>query len=216
VEKVYLQASKRDIVGKHVKSIRREGGLPAIIYGKELKEPMPITLDLRDTTKFMRHVTPSTVVTIKVNGKEFPTLVRDRQHEVLTGAFLHIDFMAISLSEKVRTLVNLQIDGEAPVVKLMDAIMITGVDQIEVEALPQDLPESILVDISGLESIGDGIYVKDLVLPQGVECLTEPEEMIVVATAQEMEAAEEEEAGEEGGEGGEPEVIEKGKKEEED
>jgi large subunit ribosomal protein L25 len=165
----------------------------------------------------MRSVTPSTIVTIKVNGKEFPTLVRDRQHHVLTGTYLHIDFMVISLKEKVRTLVNLEITGVAPAVKDMDAILITGIDQIEVEALPQDLPESISVDISGIKSIGDGLYVKDLIMPEGVECLSEPEEMIIVATAQviEEEEEEEEEELEEALEGEvEPEVIEKGKKEE--
>lgn len=217
MDKILLEAAKREIVGKHVKTIRRQGGLPAIIYGKELKQPIPITLDLRKTTKFMRDVTLSTVVTIKVDGEEYPTLVRDRQYEVLSGQFLHIDFMAISLKEKVRTLVNLTLEGEAPVIEAMDAILITGLDQIEVEALPQDLVDSITVDVTGIEVIGDGIYVKDLVMPEGVECLSDPEEMLVVATAQAMEEiVEEEELEEELDMDAEPEVIEKGKQEEDE
>ena len=213
MEKIILEAAKREIVGKHVKIIRREGGLPAIIYGKELDKPIPITLDLLETTKFMRSVTSSTVVTIKINKEEIPTLIRDRQYYVLTGKLQHVDFMAISLKEKVRTMVNLVVEGVAPAIEAMDAIIITGLDSIEVEALPQDLVDSISVDVSSLESIGDGLYVKDLVMPDGVECLSDPEEMIVVATAQAMEEIEEEEELDELDLDAEPEVIEKGKQE---
>lgn len=214
MDKILLEAAKREIVGKHVKTIRSQGNMPAIIYGKDLKQPIPITLGLRETTKFMRDITPSTVVTIKVDGKEYPTLVRDRQYEVLSGQFLHIDFMVISLKEKVRTLVNLSVEGLAPVIEAMDGVLITGLDQIEVEALPQDLVDSISVDVSSIEVIGDGIYVKDLVMPEGVECLSDPEEMLVVATAQAQEEVEElEEELEEMDLDAEPEVIEKGKQE---
>jgi large subunit ribosomal protein L25 len=127
-----------------------------------------------------------------------------------------MDFLAVSLKEKVRTLVNVFVEGVAPAIQAMGAVIVTGADQIEVEALPQELPESFVVDVSVLESIGDGIYVRDLVMPEGVECLSEPEEMLVVATAPVLEEEEEEEVEEEElDEDVEPEVIEKGKKEEE-
>ena len=218
MEKIVLQAANREIVGKKVKMLRREGKIPGIIYGKDLKKPLPITLDLRETTKFMRGVTPSTVVTIKVDGKDYTTLVRDRQRDVLLGNYIHIDFMAISLKDKVRTLVNLFLEGEAPAVEDWGATIILSLDQIEVETLPQDLPESIVVDISNMANIGDAIHVKDLAMPEGVECLSDPEELIVVASAPELEPEEEEEEEleEELLEGVEPEVIEKGKREEEE
>jgi large subunit ribosomal protein L25 len=99
--------------------------------------------------------------------------------------------------------------------KEFDAIVMTGADNIEVEALPSDLPDSITVDISGLTNIGDTILVRDLVLPKGVECLSEPDEMLVVIASQFVEEEEEEEVLEEDLDM-EPEVIEKGKEEEEE
>jgi large subunit ribosomal protein L25 len=143
--------------------------------------------------------------------------VRDRQRDVLTGIYLHVDFLAISLTEKVRTQVGIVLEGDAPAIKEFDAIIITGLDRLEVESLPGDLPERITVDISSIVGIGDGIYVKDLVVPDEVDILEDPEDMIVVATAptmveEEVEIEEEELEEVEV----EPEVIERGKREDEE
>lgn len=210
---IVINAEKREVLGKKVKQLRLEGKLPAVIYGKELEESIPISLDLRETTKILREVTPSTVVVIKVDGEEFSTLVRDRQRFTLREEYMHLDFLAISLKEKVRTLVNIFLEGEAPAVK-EGAILMTGADRIEIEALPMDLPESIVVDISSILAFGDGIYVRDLEMPKGVECLSDLDEMLVVATAPSVEAVEEEGEEEELDLDMEPEVIEKGKAEE--
>jgi large subunit ribosomal protein L25 len=123
--------------------------------------------------------------------------------------------MAVSLTEKITASVAVHLDGVAPAVKEFSAILVTGLTELEVECLATDLPERFTVDVSGLAEIGDGIYVKDVPVPANVEILSDPDEMIVVATAQAAEEVEEEEALE-GEEGEEPEVIEKGKKEEEE
>lgn len=218
MDKIILSATRRDITGKKVKVLRNEGKLPAIIYGKDV-DSLPILLNLHETTKLLRGASRSSVLTIDVEGEEFTALVRERQRDVLSGQYLHIDFLAISLTETVRTLVNIVLEGESPAVENFEAILISGLDRVEVESLPGDLPENIIVDISMIESIGDGVYVKDLVLSQGVEILENQEDMIVVATSPslvEEEEVVEEVLDEEFDEDGEPIVIEKGRVEEEE
>ncbi len=212
MEKVILQATHRTVTGKQVGVLRREGKLPAVMYGHKFP-PTPILLDLHTTTRTLMGITPSSIITIELDGKKHAVLVREKQRNVITGTLLHIDFQVVSLTEVIRTKVSIEITGTAPAIKDNNGILVTGVDQIEVESLPQDLPEKMVVDTSGLANIGDGIYVRDLVAPQKVTILSNPEEMIVIITGQMIEEeveVEEEVAGEE-----EPEVIERGKKEEE-
>lgn len=208
MDKIILEASRRDVIGKKVKVLRREGKLPAIIYGQNM-EPLPILLDLRTTTKILREVSAATILTIDVDGEEHTTLVRERQRGILTGLYEHIDFLAISMTETVRTQVNIFVEGTSPAEKEYGAIIMTGADSIEVEALPGDLPESLTVDVSVLTGVGDTITVADLVLPKGVDVLSDPTEMLAVVTMPAAALAEEDEAEEEVeyDEDGEPIVI---------
>jgi large subunit ribosomal protein L25 len=211
MEEVVLKASHRSVLGKQVKAIRREGKLPAVIYGHHI-DPIVIELDLRETSRNLMGLAPSTLVTVDVEGTQHRTLVREKQRNKLTGTLLHVDFLAVSMTEVLRSQVYLELVGVAPAIKDFDGVLVTGMDEVEVESLPQNLPERLLVDISGLKEIGDGIYVRDLVVPEGVEILEEPEAMIVLVTAQAVE--EEEEVPEEVEElAEEPEVLERGKKE---
>jgi large subunit ribosomal protein L25 len=213
MEEVVLKASHRTVLGKQVKAIRREGKLPAVIYGHNF-DPIVIELDLRDTSRNLMGLAPSTLVTVDVDGTQHRTLVREKQRNKLTGTLLHVDFLAVSMTEVLRSQVYLEVVGVSPAIKDFDGVLVTGMDEVEVECLPQNLPERILVDITGLKEIGDGIYVRDLEIPEGVEILDEPDTMVVLITAQ--AAAEEEEVAEEVEElAEEPEVLERGKKEEE-
>ena len=214
MDKIKIKAHHRGLTGKKVKVLRSEGKLPAIVYGKDV-EPLPILLDLREATRVLRDVSRSSLLTLEIDGKEYDALVRERQRNVISGEYLHIDFLAVSLTEKVRTLVNVVLEGEAPAINDFNAVLITGLDRVEVECLPSDLPEKIVVDVFSIESIGDGVYVKDLIFPPNVEILEDLEDMIVVATAPTLIVEEiEEEIEEEEGVEIEPEVIEKGKEEE--
>ncbi|NPV40296.1 MAG: 50S ribosomal protein L25 [Anaerolineae bacterium] len=213
MEKVILKAEKRELTGKQVKVLRREGKLPAVIYGKGI-ESTPIVLDRKETTTKLGKVSSSTILTIDLAGKEQPTLVREIQKDFIKNEIIHIDFLAVSLKEKLRTAVSINLTGESPALKEYDAMVVPGIEHIEVECLPQDLPESITVDLSTLKEIGDAIYVKDLPAIANVEFLTNPEDLVVVVSAVKEEAIVEEVV--EGAEGAaEPEVIEHGKKEEE-
>ncbi|HSG25240.1 MAG TPA: 50S ribosomal protein L25 [Anaerolineales bacterium] len=214
MDKIILKASRRDVIGKKVKVLRREGKLPAVIYGYNM-EPLPILLDLRETTKQLREVSRATVLTVDVSGDKHTVLVRERQRGVLSGLYEHIDFLAISMTETVRTEVNIFVEGSSPAEEEFGAIIMTGADSVEVEALPGDLPESLIVDVSSLTGIGDTITVADLVLPKGVTVLSDSSEMLAVVTlpAQAL-AEEEEEIEDEFDEDVEPEVI--GREEDED
>jgi large subunit ribosomal protein L25 len=214
MEEVVLKASHRSVLGKQVKAIRREGKLPAVIYGHHI-DPLAIELDLRETSRSLMGLAPSTLVTVDVDGTQHRTLVREKQRNKLTGTLLHVDFLAVSMTEVLRSQVYLEVVGVSPAIRDLSGVLVTGMDEVEVECLPQNLPERIMVDISGLSEIGDGIYVRDLEIPKGVEILDEPDTMVVLVTAQaaveEEEVPEEEEELEE-----EPEVVERGRKEEEE
>ena len=218
MEEIVLEAKKRTRIGKKVKALRREGGLPAIIYGGNVT-PIPITLDAHDARLVLSGVTSSHMIVIDVDGDRLNVLVRDRQREPIRGHLLHVDFLAVSLTETLRTNVMVELVGDSPAVKEYGFNLVSGLEALEVESLPQNLPERFVVDVSILREIGDAIYVRDLELPSDVEILTDPDEVLAIVTAPAAEEAEEEaeeeveelEYGEEG-----PEVIERGKAEEEE
>lgn len=216
MDNIQIKAERRDLVGKQVKIARREGKIPAIIYGQGM-EPLPISLDFRTTSRELHGQSQSRLIDVDVEGKKYTTLIRERQHDVIKGTLMHIDFMVVSLTEKVSSNVSIVLEGEAPAVKELNGILVSGLELIEVEALPQDLPERIVVDVSGLDEFGSAIHVRDIQLPPGVEILGNLDEMVCVVTTPAVE--EEEEVVEEIEElelEAEPEVIVKGKAEDEE
>lgn len=211
MEEIVIKATKRDVIGKHVKSLRREGKLPAVIYGRGV-EATPITIDLREATRSLVGLPTSALVNIELDGKRHMALVREKQRDFIRGTLKHIDFQAVSAREKIRVAVGITLEGEAPAVEMYNAVLVSSAEQVMVECLPQDLINEITVDISGLAQIGDAIYVRDLNIPATIELLTDPEEVVVVATApaaEEVEEVEEEEVAE----GEEPERVERRKRE---
>lgn len=209
MEKVVISATRRTVTGKKVGALRREGKLPGVIYGHHV-EPIAILMDSREATRTLATLTGSSLVTINVDGKEYATLVREKQHDYLKNALIHVDFLAVSLTEKIRADVTIDLTGVAPAVKDYNAIIVHNLSSLEVECLPQNLPQSFVVDLSSLAKIGDAVYVRDIPAPAKVEILTHADDIIVVATATKEEAEVEAVEG-----AAEPEVIERGKKEEE-
>jgi large subunit ribosomal protein L25 len=215
MEEIVINAKPRTVVGKQVKALRREGGLPAILYGTHIS-PIAVTLDAHEAGKILESITSSHLIVVEVDGDRHNALVKDKQRHPVQGNLLHIDFQVVSMTEKLRTNVMIELEGEAPAVLDYNGVVVSGLDTLEVESLPQDLPERVMVDISGLGEIGDAIYVRDLQLPEAVQVLSDPDEMIALVTAQVAEVEEEEEEEVEEVEAGEePEVIERGKREEE-
>jgi len=210
MDKINLKATKREVTGKQVNALRRQGKLPAIIYGRHIS-PLPILLDFHDASRILPGITSSQLITVDVDGSKHTVLVREKQRDPVRGKLIHVDFLAISMTEKLRANVLIGVEGEAPAVKNFGGVVVPVLEEVEVECLPKDLPEKIIVDLSRLEKIGDAIHVKDLTLPQGVEVLTDHDEMVVLVKSPEEEKVEAVAA-----EGAEPEVVEKGKKEEEE
>ena len=217
MDNIVLKATSRNVIGKKVKVLRREGLLPAVIYGRDV-ETIPISLDYHEASQILPGVTSSQFIVIDVEGETHTTLVRERQRDPVTWSLIHVDFQELSMTEKLRTAVSLVLTGEAPAISSYGGVLVTGQDSLMVECLPSDLPERIEVDLSALEEIGDAIYVGDIAAPNNVEILTDLEEMIALITAPAAveEVEEEEEIEELEAEAEEPEVIEKGKKEEEE
>jgi large subunit ribosomal protein L25 len=217
MEKVVLNASKRDVTGKQVKALRREGKLPAVIYGRHT-EPIKINLDAHSAALALGKLTSSSLVTINVDGAEYPALVREKQRDYIKNRLLHVDFLAVSMTEKLRTNVSVHFFGASPAVKDFNAVLVKNLEQLEVECLPTDLPESIDVDITALARPGDGIRVREVKVPDTIRILNDPDTMVAVATFAKVE---EEVAAVPGAEGvtpaaAEPELaVERGKKEEE-
>jgi large subunit ribosomal protein L25 len=213
MDEVVIKANHRQVVGKKVKVLRRDGILPAVVYGQKI-ESIPISLDMREASRILERISPSALVVVDVDGEQHYTLVRDKQRNPIRGSILHVDFQAVSLDETVRADLNIKIVGEAPAVETYLGIVVPSLEQLSIECLPKDLPDNIEVDISGLNEIGDSLLVRDLVAPNGVEILSDPEDVVVVVIAQAAEEEVEEEEVEIVEEGMEPEVIERGKREE--
>jgi large subunit ribosomal protein L25 len=217
MEKVVLNATKRDVIGKQVKALRREGKLPAVIYGRHT-EPVNINLDAHSASLALGKLTSSSLVTINVDGTEYPTLVREKQRDYIKNRLLHVDFLAVSMTELLRTNVNVRFFGISPAVKDYNAVLVKNLEQLEVECLPTDLPEAIEVDISALKRPGEGIRVRDVQVSDNIRILNDSDTMVAVATFAKVE---EEGAAVPGAEGvtptsSEPELsVERGKKEDE-
>jgi large subunit ribosomal protein L25 len=213
MEKVVLKAVRRTVTGKQVKALRRQGQLPAVMYGTAI-DPIAISLDARDASRSLAGLSSSTLVTIDLDGDQHSAIVRDKQRDFIKNFLLHIDFQVVSLTEKIRASVRIETHGTSPAIAENNAVLYNSLTEIEVEAFPQDLPERISVDVSGIENIGDAIYVRDLGVADTVTVLTSLDEIVVLATGAAPEEVEEvEEVAEEGAE---PEVIERGKRDEDE
>lgn len=218
MEKVVLNATKRDVVGKQVKALRRAGKLPAVIYGRHT-EPINVNLDAHTASLVLGKVTSSSLVTINLDGTEYPALVREKQRDYIKNRLLHVDFLAVSMTETLRTSVTVHFIGVSGAVKDFNAVLVKNLEQLEVECLPTDLPERIDVDISVLAKPGEGIRVREVQVPDTIRLLNDPDTMVAVATFAKVE---EEVAAVPGAEGvtpsgTEPELaVERGKKEEDE
>jgi len=178
-----VKVEKRDILGKKVKKLRKSGLLPANVYGKDI-ESVSVQIPVKDFGALYEKVGETGIVEVSLDGKSIPALIHNVQIDPLTHNPIHADFLKINLKEKITAHIPIEIIGESPIVKEGQASFMNPISEIEVEALPTDLPEHIEVNIEGLEQIGDQITVKDIKVPQGVEVKTD--QSAVVATIAEI------------------------------
>jgi large subunit ribosomal protein L25 len=190
MEKFVLKATKRNVTGKQVKALRRAGQLPAVIYGRHV-EPISISLEAHATGLVFAKLTSSTLVTIDVEGQEYAALVREKQRDFIKGDLTHIDFLALDLTEKIRTKVRLTFTGTSSAVKDYSAVLVHRMEALEVECLPADLPERITVDITSLKEIGNNIRVSEIPLPENVVVLDDGDDIVIIASVAKEEAVDE-------------------------
>ena len=180
MEQVELTAESRTVLGKHVKRLRRQGWVPGVVYGHNF-DAIPVQFREKGLRKLLSQTGGSQLISVQIedqNQREM-ALVRAVQRDSLSGALLHVDLYRVNMSERLTAEVRLVTVGESPVVEAREGILLQGISSIEIECLPGDLMDTIEVDISHLTEAEMGSYVRDLVVPPGVEVLTDPGEMIV-------------------------------------
>ena len=209
-----LQARPRTVTGKQVGALRRAGQLPGILYGRGT-EPTAIEMEARAATRVLEQASASTLLDLELGGLTHKVLVRELQRHPLRRTVEHVDLMKVALDVAIRTTVPLELTGEALAVKNFGGVMVTGVSEIEVEALPQDLPSHITVDLEPLATMEARITVGDLFLGKGVRVLTDPQ-AVVARVIYQVEEKLEEEVAPTIAVTPEPEIIGRGKKEEEE
>jgi large subunit ribosomal protein L25 len=200
--KVELKVSPREVLGKKVKRLRREGVIPANVYGHGL-ESVAIQVPKDDLAHLLHSAGRNEIVYLRLDGEEpRPVFLRQIQRNPVTDAILHVDFYQISLKEKVRMEVPLALVGTSPAEQTHGGTLLHSLDRITVEGLPTEIPSAIEVDVSGLEEIDATIYVRELSVPSEVTVLTDPEQVVAkIAPPQVEKEVEEEVEGEEVPEG---------------
>ena len=189
-----LTVVPREVLGKKVKVLRRAGLTPANIFGHHV-ESLAIQVSTDELKHVLRTAGRNDIVYLRLDGQEArPTFVRAVQQNPVSDAILHVDFLQISLKEKVRLDVPLHLVGLSPAVDRLGGIMVHGLDHVTVDALPTDVPSFIEVDVSGLEEIGDALKVSDLPIPVGVTVLTDIEQVVAKVAPPAVELVVEEEA----------------------
>ncbi len=189
--KIELKADMRTVLGGKVKALRESGFIPAVLYGKG-QEAISLQIPVKDFTKVLKEAGESTLVYVHVGKEVYPTIIHDVAKDPVRDHVIHADFYKVSLTEKIKTKVPVVFVGEAPAVKDLAGIFVRNVNELEVEAFPQNLPHEITIDISSLKQFRDQITVKDLNL--GADVKVEADADAVIATVQEPKSQEELEA----------------------
>ncbi|MDX2137656.1 MAG: 50S ribosomal protein L25 [Chloroflexota bacterium] len=208
-----LEAQARTVTGKKVGALRRSGIVPAVIYGVKT-EPVHIQIPYRALQSTLAKAGGTSLIDVTLgSGKPYSVLAREVQRDIIRGDILHVDFIAVDTTVEIEVEVAVRFVNDAPAEKASLGIVLQGVNTIRVSALPGDLIDHLDVDLSTLEKVGDTIFLRDLKLSDKIKIVDDLDEMVakIVVTG----AAASEAAAEEGVTSAEPEVIGKGKKDEE-
>jgi len=212
MSELVLNAEKRTVTGKKVGALRRAGLLPAVVYGPNTP-PQAIQLDAREATRVIRHIQGTQLVDLNVDGQTRKVLVHELQRDPIRGHITHADLYAPDMSKTLRVAIPIFLTGSSFAVTGLSGVLVRGLTDLVIECLPADLIPSVNVDISAITEIGQAIFVRDLQLPPTIKILSDPDEMVARVTYQ---AREEDLTAAPVVTTAEVEVVEKGKKEEEE
>lgn len=219
MEKRKLKVKLRDRTGKeYVKKLRKNGVLPAVLYGPHLKKSLPLEVDIKELRSFLSQSDKAKIITLEITDqktdKQHNVIIKDSQWDLIKGDLQHLDFYAVTRGETVTTTVPISFVGKSQGEKI-GGIVEHLVRELDLECLPKDLPSIIEVDITHL-GLGDSLSVGDVKVPSGIKVLTHPQEVVVsvVLPAKEEVKVEEKEAVEEVEVVGKEKEIEETEKEE--
>lgn len=209
-----LEAQPRTVTGKKVGQLRRDGFVPMTVYGPSL-QPVNLQVAYRPLEVLLAKAGGTHLINVKADGKTYTVLVREVQRNVITRRMLHVDLFALDLTAKLKTDIPVRYVGESPAVQAKLGVLMTGPATLHVELLPSALIDYIEVDISTLTEVGMAIYVSDIKISDEITILNDPEELVARVTQTSAARSEIDEAEAEAT-SVEPEVISKGKEDEED
>lgn len=177
-----LAVRPRQVLGKKVAQLRRDGVLPGVVFGGR-KDSTAVQTDLRSFERSYRRWGNTTLLSLEgLDGDAIPALIHGVARDTLSGRLLHVDFQRVSLTEKTHAEVPLRFVHESPAVKTLGAVLVHARDHVTVEAFPQDIPHQIEVDLSPLVEIDDALYIRDLVFDKTkVEIVDDVDELVVKA-----------------------------------
>lgn len=185
-----LSAKSRKELGKQVGALRRAGFLPAVVYGEEIKS-QPIAVSVRDFEKAYRGAGESTVIALALDGgKSLNVMIHDVAYDPLSGKPIHADFYSVRMDKKIDARIPIVFAGESPAVKNEGGILVKVLHEIEIRALPQDLPHEFVVELSRLSAIGDRVYARDVPFSPGIEMRIDADEVVALIEAPRVEEAE--------------------------
>ena len=200
---VKLAVDPRIVTGKKVKALRREGIIPAHLYGRDT-ESLAVQASEQSILNLLRSAGGNAIIDLQINGEDAPrpVVLRGVQRHPVTGDLVHIDFFQISLTETLHSEVPLVLTGEAPAVGVYGGVLLQSLAHVTVEALPGDIPEQIEVDVSGLEELDTAVFLRDLAFPPNVEVIADLDQVVAKVAPPRLQAEVDEEAaaieGEEG------------------
>jgi len=176
---ISITAKIRTNRGKKVGKLREKDVLPAVLYGPAVKKAVPVELDYKTFEKVFKEAGESSLVSLEIeNHKSYPVLIHDIQRNPLTGKIIHVDFYQVSLEQELVAKIPLVFEGIPLAVKDSGGTLVRNISEVEVKALPKNLPKEIKVEVSGLKTFEDNVKISDLKLPAGDKVLKEPEEII--------------------------------------
>jgi large subunit ribosomal protein L25 len=199
-DRLELGVSLREVLGKKVRFLRREGITPANIYGHGV-DSLSVQVATHDLAHAIKVAGRNTMLQLHVEGEKNvrPVFVHHVQRDPLNDDLLHVDFYQVSMKEKIRLEVPIVVVGEAPAVDVYHGILLQNTTSVAIEGLPGEMPPYIEVDVSGLAEIDDTIHIKDLPVSDALTLLVDPELVVVkvspprveeVVAEEEVEAAE--------------------------
>lgn len=183
-----IQAKKRDLGGK-LETLRKGGELPAVFYGAG-KKSTPISISNIEFKKIWRKAGESSAVVVKTGTEDVDVLIHEVQVDPVTDEPIHVDFLAIDMKKKIRVKVPLEFFGISNAVKSGLGNLVKVLHEVEVEALPKDLPHNLVVDISKLATVEDNIFVSDIKLPDGVVVIDDSSDVVASIVLQKEEKEE--------------------------